>query len=74
LPAMSALGYSQIGQYLRGEISLNEAVRLIRQATRQFVRRQANWFKSEDPAIRWFESSDQSPAEMANWLVRAGSG
>ncbi len=70
MPGMSALGYSQIGQYLRGECSLDEAVRLIRRATRKFVRRQANWFKPGDPAIHWFESSAQAPAEMAKWLAR----
>jgi tRNA dimethylallyltransferase len=73
LPAMSALGYKQIGQYLRGEYSLDEAVRLIRQATRRFVRRQANWFKAGDPAIHWFESSDRAPTEMASWLARGGA-
>lgn len=55
LPAMSALGYKQIGQYLRGECDLPEAVRRIKSATRQFVRRQANWFKPTDPNIRWFD-------------------
>jgi tRNA dimethylallyltransferase len=55
LPAMSALGYRQIGQYLRGECDLPEAVRRIKSATRQFVRRQANWFKPSDPAIQWFD-------------------
>ena len=74
LPAMSALGYSQIGQYLRGECGLDEAIALIRRATRQFVRRQANWFKAGDPAINWFESSEQSPADMANWLAAGRSG
>jgi tRNA dimethylallyltransferase len=74
LPAMSALGYSQIGQYLRGECSLEEAVTLIRRATRQFVRRQANWFKAQDPAIRWFESSPQAPSEMGAWLARGQAG
>jgi tRNA dimethylallyltransferase len=56
LPAMSALGYQQIGAYLRGECDLPEAVRRIKQATRVFVRRQANWFKPTDPAIRWFDA------------------
>lgn len=55
LPAMSAIGYREIGQHLRGELSLEEAVRLIKRRTRQFVRRQANWFKEDDARIRWFE-------------------
>jgi tRNA dimethylallyltransferase len=68
LPAMSAVGYRQIGDYLRGACSLGDAVRAIKRATRQFVRRQANWFKPEDPAIRWFKSSPAAPPEMAAWL------
>ncbi len=68
LPAMSALGYRQIGYYLRGQGSLDDAVREIRRATRQFVRRQANWFKIDDPAIHWVRSSPQAIAEMAAWL------
>jgi tRNA dimethylallyltransferase len=53
LPAMSALGYRQIGEHLRGECSIEEAAQRIKRATRQFVRRQANWFKLTDPAIHW---------------------
>jgi len=33
---------------------LDEAIRLIKQRTRNFVRRQANWFKTNDPQIHWF--------------------
>jgi tRNA dimethylallyltransferase len=58
LPAMSGLGYRQIGQHLVGEISLDEAVRLIKRETRRFVRQQYNWFRLDDPAIRWFDVSD----------------
>jgi tRNA dimethylallyltransferase len=69
LPALSAVGYRQIGAYLRGESNLDEAVRGIKRATRQFVRRQANWFKLADPAIHWFRSSASAPSEMADWLM-----
>jgi tRNA dimethylallyltransferase len=53
-PAMSAIGYRQIARYLQGEISEEDAVHAIRRATRQLVRRQANWFKADDPRIHWF--------------------
>ncbi len=56
LPAMSGLGYKQIGAHLRGQCDLPEAVRRIRRETRRFVRRQANWFKPSDPAIHWFDA------------------
>ncbi len=55
LPAMSALGYQQIGQYLRGEVSLEEAVALIKRHTRRFVRQQYNWFRPNDASIYWHD-------------------
>jgi tRNA dimethylallyltransferase len=58
LPAMSAIGYRQITDHLRGSISLDEAKSQIRKATRQFVRRQSNWFKQDDSRIHWFEVRD----------------
>jgi tRNA dimethylallyltransferase len=56
-PAMSGLGYRQIGFHLRGDLSMKEAVQLLRRETRRFVRQQANWFSLDDPAIRWFDLS-----------------
>ncbi len=55
LPAMSGLGYKQMGQYLRGEVGLAEAVSLIKKETRRFVRQQFNWFRLDDPQINWFD-------------------
>lgn len=55
LPAMSGLGYKQMGQYLRGEVGLAEAVSLIKKETRRFVRQQFNWFRLDDPQISWFD-------------------
>jgi len=60
LPAMSALGYRQIGAYLRGECSLDEAIARLRRDTRAFVRRQANWFKLGDPNIRWIRAGPEA--------------
>jgi len=59
LPAMSGLGYRQIVQHLTGELSLDEAVRLIKKETRRFVRQQYNWFQLDDPAIHWFDVSGE---------------
>jgi tRNA dimethylallyltransferase len=73
LPAMSALGYREIGQYLRGECDLPEAARRLKRATRQFVRRQANWFKLADPAISWFESRPGVVDAMVHALRNSNS-
>jgi tRNA dimethylallyltransferase len=60
LPTMSAIGYREIIAYLQGEITLDEAVVRMKRATRTFVRRQANWFKADDPKIRWFDVGESS--------------
>lgn len=53
-PNMSAIGYREVAQYICGEISLGEAKMLMKRKTREFVRRQANWFKLDDPNIHWY--------------------
>ncbi len=60
LPAMSSLGYRELGQFLRGEVPLEEAVRLFKSNTRKFIRHQYNWFRPADERIQWFdlESAD----------------
>jgi len=56
LPSMSGLGYQQIGMYLRGLVSLEEAIQLIKRHTRRFVRHQYTWFRLDDESIRWFDA------------------
>ena len=53
LPSMSAIGYKEICDYLHGKTGLEEAAQLIKFRTHNYVRRQVNWFKPNDPQIRW---------------------
>jgi tRNA dimethylallyltransferase len=72
LPALSGLGYRQIGQYLRGELTLEEAVALIKKQTRRFVHQQGTWFRAADPDIHWLDPARVSPAQalaaLSAWL------
>jgi tRNA dimethylallyltransferase len=63
LPSMSGLGYQQMGEYLRGEVSLDEAAANIKRATRDFVRRQHAWFRLRDERIHWFEGTEFGEVE-----------
>lgn len=71
-PIFSTIGYREIVSYLQAEVSLEEAVRLIKKNTRQFVRRQANWFKENDPQIHWFEMNEKTTRDISalirGWL------
>ena len=68
LPAFSAIGYKEIRDYLLGEITLEQAVTIIKKRTRQFVRRQANWFKEDDPKIYWFQMGRGTCSEIESLL------
>ncbi len=63
-PAMSGLGYRQIAAYLAGEISREEAVRLIKRDTRRFVHHQYSWFRLNDVRIHWFEATPAHAADI----------
>ena len=55
LPAMSGIGYKQIGEYLKGKTTLEAAVQQVKFESHRFVRQQYNWFRLKDGRIRWFD-------------------
>jgi tRNA dimethylallyltransferase len=59
LSAMSGIGYRQIGMYLQGKLTLDEAVEKTKYVTHQFARRQYNWFRLTDSRIKWFNINDR---------------
>jgi len=63
------IGYAETIAFLECEISFEEAVTLIKRHTRQFVRRQANWFKPSDPHIHWFKATDPTSFEKMLSLI-----
>ena len=52
--SMQGLGYKELFSYLDGEITLSEAVEMIKRDTRHFAKRQLTWFKREPEAI-WLD-------------------
>lgn len=52
--ALQTVGYKELFEYLEGRHSLDKAVELIKQHTRNFAKRQLTWFRKEAPEF-WFE-------------------
>lgn len=52
LPVMKAVGVRELGAHLRGEISLEAALDAMRQATRNYAKRQLTWFRNQTPDWR----------------------
>jgi len=70
LPAMSALGYREMAMVLRDEMSLEEAMMLLKRHTRRFVRAQYNWFRLSDPEIHWFDRRSLDLAEILELMTQ----
>ncbi len=49
--SMQGLGYKEILSYLEGEMSLDEAVTILKRDTRHFAKRQLTWFRREQDVI-----------------------
>jgi tRNA dimethylallyltransferase len=52
LNALNTVGYKELFEYFDGDISLEDAVRLIKQHTRNYAKRQITWW-NKDESIKW---------------------
>ncbi|MFZ9802946.1 MAG: tRNA (adenosine(37)-N6)-dimethylallyltransferase MiaA [Candidatus Nanopelagicales bacterium] len=66
--AQKALGYSQVIQYLKNEITLDQAIEQTIVQTRKYARRQISWFK-RDPLIQWFDAQEDDLLEKVNRII-----
>lgn len=66
-PAMSGIGYKEIGQYLKGLCSVDDAVERIKIATRQYAKRQVTWFRKTEGA-HWIRSQQDAEQLVKNFL------
>ena len=66
--AQKALGYSQVIQYLKNEITLDQAIEQTIVQTRKYARRQISWFK-RDPLIQWFDAQEDELLEKVNRII-----
>ena len=65
---LSSLGYKQAVQFIRGELTIEQALQATQQAHRNYAKRQMTWFRRE-PAVQWlrgFGDNEQIQAEAVN--------
>lgn len=49
LPAMKAVGVRDFAAHLKGKATMDEAIDAVRQATRNYAKRQLTWFRNQTP-------------------------
>ncbi|MDX8336494.1 MULTISPECIES: tRNA (adenosine(37)-N6)-dimethylallyltransferase MiaA [Cetobacterium] len=63
LKKINIIGYSEIISYLNNEISLDEAIELIKKNSRNYAKRQFTWFKNDHDYI-WYDLEKMSQDEI----------
>jgi tRNA dimethylallyltransferase len=68
---LSSIGYNQVVQLLKGEVTRETAIAAVQQAHRNYAKRQMTWFRRE-PEVNWLSGfGDQSEIQaQAAVLVR----
>lgn len=67
--SLRSIGYRHAVQYLRGMLSEQEMVRLLKRDTRRFAKRQLTWF-NRDERIQWFYTDTQGLKEIASQMAQ----
>jgi len=65
LTALKTVGYRELFRYIDGQISLDEAVDLIKRNSRKYARKQITWFRKEG-RYTWFGPAETQ--EMISWI------
>lgn len=73
LPAMSSVGYRQVGKFLLGETDLATAVQQIKFETHRFARHQYAWFRLTDKRVHWIDTDEEDAAEKSSMLITEGT-
>lgn len=68
--SMQAIGYKELGSYLRGESTLAAAVELLKRNSRRYAKRQLTWFRRDD-RIKWYDTASYAtPALIAEEILK----
>ena len=67
--AAQAIGYKEFFPYFAGEMPLNDCTNRLKQATRNYAKRQLTWFRHQADGV-WLYVDEEPPARRAAELVR----
>jgi tRNA dimethylallyltransferase len=65
LNALQTVGYKELFSYLSGDVKLDDAIKLVKQHTRNYAKRQMTWFRKVDH-MAWYHPDDEP--SIFNWI------
>jgi tRNA dimethylallyltransferase len=66
-PAFSALGYHHLKDYLKGRLTLKQALEQMESDTKKFAKRQMTWFR-KDKRVHWVRTLKETEQLITNFL------
>lgn len=78
MQSMQGIGYKELLHYLDDQVSLQEAIDMVKQGSRNYAKRQLTWFRKDKRAI-WidkdlFSSDDEIVEEISNKYYNLSKG
>lgn len=70
MQSMKGIGYKEILYYLNGELTLQEAIELIKKGSRHYAKRQLTWFRKDKRAIWIDKDKFENDTEVCNEIIR----
>ena len=68
MQSIQGIGYKEMFYYLEGKISLDEAIDMIKQGSRNYAKRQLTWFR-KDPRVKFIDKDLYSEEEIINLII-----
>jgi tRNA dimethylallyltransferase len=68
MQSMKGIGYKEILYYLDNKISLEEAINMIKQGSRNYAKRQLTWFR-KDNRTKWIEKDNLTEDEIVKFII-----
>jgi tRNA dimethylallyltransferase len=68
LNSLNTVGYREVIQFLQGSLSEEGMVRLFKQRSRQYAKRQWTWFK-RDPRVQWISSHGRMVSDIRKEIL-----
>ena len=69
--SLKAIGYKELFEYFKGNLTLEESLELIKKNTRNYAKRQYTWFNNQFD-VKWFETNfdnfDNTVDEVVDYL------
>lgn len=67
--ALQAIGYKEIAAALEGRMTMQEAVNLVKQLSRNYAKKQMTWFQ-RDPRAIWIDAMGKNANQIADEMIQ----